>query len=65
MKQLKPYLNKLVNITVQNKMGLTSNLSGNIGNIGKSYILFTDQDGNERPFRKDAVIDVKLINKAK
>lgn len=61
MKRLNAYVNSLVNITLKNKNGHTNSLSGYITHCGKDWILFLDQDKNERPFKKESVSDVKLI----
>ena len=60
MKRLKSYINKLVNIMV-NVKGFPQSLSGHISTVGKEYILFLDQDKNERPIKKSSITKVIII----
>jgi hypothetical protein len=61
MKRLNIYINKLVNLTIKNKLGHNQMLSGYITNVGKQWILFIDTDGTEHPYKRELIQDVKII----
>ena len=61
MKRLKSYVNQLVNITIKVNGGHSQSISGHVTTVGKEYILFLDQDGKERPFKRAVVARVEII----
>lgn len=44
-----------------NVKGFPQSLSGHISTVGKEYILFLDQDKNERPIKKSSITKVIII----
>ena len=62
MQIARKYLNKLVNVSVTNKIGHISTLSGFLTTISHEFFIVLDQDKAEHIFRKKDLHDIKIIS---
>lgn len=65
MKRHAKFLNDLVNISIKDKTGNISTLSGHLVAVGKEHILLIDQDSKEHSFKRQHIEDIKQITASK